>query len=89
MVQTTRKPGRDPVSQGADIHDRLLGVDHCREDRVDHATPTSVTSTGAPLTPATGCSTTKPVRLVRKSVSGVPSASKLRLPSAAPVIRAR
>ena len=41
---------------------------------------TCSTSTGAPLTPSTGCRTTKPVRLVTKSVSASPSAAKLRLP---------
>jgi hypothetical protein len=40
------------------------------------------TSTGKPATPFSGCSTTKPVRLVAKSVSGVAVASKVSVPSA-------
>ena len=47
------------------------------------------TSTGWPATPSIGCSTTKPVRLVVKSVTARAVASKLSVPSAAPLIFAR
>ena len=53
------------------------------------APSTCSTSTGSPATPSIGCSMTKPVRLVRKSVTAVRLASNARLPSDAPVIVAR
>ena len=41
-------------------------------------------STGWPATPLSGCSTTKPVRAVRKSVFGVAVPVNSRLPSGLP-----
>ena len=39
-------------------------------------------STGSPTTPLSGCRIVKPVRLVRKSVSGVPVTLKVSTPLA-------
>ncbi len=49
---------------------------------------TCSTSTGYPATPLSGCSTTKPVRAVLKSVLGMAVPSKTRFPSLVPSILA-
>ena len=43
---------------------------------------TCTTSTGFPTTPSSGCRMTKPERLVRKSLSGVPTVENVNVPSA-------
>jgi hypothetical protein len=60
-----------------------------RAGKVERSTVPSVcsTATGRPATPRNGCSTTKPVRAVRKSVAGVATPLNVRLPSLRPSMR--
>ena len=77
---STRGAGRELVGDGAQVHHRLNRVDQFGEARVcdDPAVDLSIPA-GSPATPPIGWSTTKPVRLVRKSVTASPSARKSML----------
>ena len=89
MVQITLNPG---ATSWASVRMFMIGCTGSMTSgkRVSTTRPsTSLTSTGCPLMPSTPCRTTNPVRLVRKSVSGIPMPSKRSVPSALPVMRAR